>query len=350
MSCSYADGLSPYENKGKLGLKEIFETKEKLIEKVKILSKWIQSSNHVVVHTGAGISTSAGIPDFRGPKGVWTLEKEGKKPEMSISFDEAIPTKTHMALLKLVQTGHIKYIVSQNIDGLHLRSGLSRDYISELHGNMFVDQCSSCKRHFVRKNATTSMGQKCLGISCPGVKNNGRQCRGILHDFVLDWEDALPEKDLDMAYYHSHIADLSICLGTTLQINPSGHLPLHTKKNPAGRLVICNLQPTKYDKRADMVISWYVDEIFSLLLEHLDLKCDEYNPELDPVKRLGLNEWTILDRNVADMKRKYERHSKNRKLLYEQEQRKRKSEVKDEVSCKKVELDSTINIKCEVPV
>lgn len=110
MSCSYAEGLSPYENKGKLGLKEVFESNESLADKAKQLSKWITSSNHVVVHTGAGISTSAGIPDFRGPKGVWTLEEQGKKPEISISFNDALPTKTHMILVKLVEAG-ISYLV-----------------------------------------------------------------------------------------------------------------------------------------------------------------------------------------------------------------------------------------------
>lgn len=81
-----------------------------------------------------------------GPNGVWTLEKKGLKPNINISFNEAIPTRTHMALKKLLETGHIKYIISQNIDGLHLRSGVPREHISELHGNMFTEQCKSCNR------------------------------------------------------------------------------------------------------------------------------------------------------------------------------------------------------------
>lgn len=70
---------------------------------------------------------------------------------MNISFDEAVPTKTHMALTRLVETGYVKYIVSQNIDGLHLRSGLPRQAISELHGNMFTENCSTCRRYLVTK-------------------------------------------------------------------------------------------------------------------------------------------------------------------------------------------------------
>lgn len=86
----------------------------------------IREAKHVVVHTGAGISTSSGIPDFRGPKGVWTLEERGLIPKFDVSFDTAKPTLTHMALVKLAQEGLIHYVISQNVDGLHLKSGFPR--------------------------------------------------------------------------------------------------------------------------------------------------------------------------------------------------------------------------------
>lgn len=81
-----------------------------------------------------------------GPNGVWTLEKKGEKPNVNISFSDAIPSKTHMALKALTDSGHVKYIVSQNIDGLHLKSGLAREFLAELHGNMFVENCNKCRR------------------------------------------------------------------------------------------------------------------------------------------------------------------------------------------------------------
>lgn len=171
--------------------------------KCKTLAEWIRNSRHVVFHTGAGISTTAGIPDFRGPNGVWTLEKRGEKPNISVSFNEAIPTFTHMAIKQLVTEGYVQYVVSQNIDGLHLKSGLERKYIAELHGNMFVEQCNTCDRQYIRREATTSVGQKSLDENCPRHKLTGRVCRGRLHDTILDWEANLPDSDLAMSDLHS---------------------------------------------------------------------------------------------------------------------------------------------------
>lgn len=140
-----------------------FDDEEVVNEKCATLADMIKSSKHVVVHTGAGISTSAGIPDFRGPNGVWTLEEKGEKPSMNIAFEDAVPTKTHMALKALIDAGHVKYVVSQNIDGLHMKSGLSREHLSELHGNIFVENCNKCRTQYVRTTAAPTVGQKPTG-------------------------------------------------------------------------------------------------------------------------------------------------------------------------------------------
>ncbi|XP_063829939.1 NAD-dependent protein deacetylase Sirt6 [Ostrinia nubilalis] len=306
MSCNYAEGLSPYEHKGILGVPEKFDPPEKFNKKCELLSQLISQSKHVVVHTGAGISTSAGIPDFRGPNGVWTLEKQGKKPSTNVSFADAKPTKTHMILKKLVECNKVQYVVSQNIDGLHLKSGLSRKHLAELHGNMFVDECNVCKRQFVRNRPVETVGKKCSGVPCASSHIGVRPCRGRLYDGVLDWEHSLPENDLLMAEWHSSIADLSICLGTTLQIIPSGNLPIETAKF-GGKLVICNLQPTKHDNKADLVINYYVDDVLEKVMNILNLDIPTYNEEEDLSKMAesSIIDWTIERKDVLALEKIY---------------------------------------------
>ncbi|XP_011928490.1 PREDICTED: NAD-dependent protein deacetylase sirtuin-6 isoform X2 [Cercocebus atys] len=245
MSVNYAAGLSPYADKGKCGLPEIFDPPEELERKVWELARLVRQSSNVVFHTGAGISTASGIPDFRGPHGVWTMEERGLAPKFDTTFESARPTQTHMALVQLERVGLLRFLVSQNVDGLHVRSGFPRDKLAELHGNMFVEECAKCKTQYVRDTVVGTMGLKATGRLCTVAKARGlRACRN---------------------------ADLSITLGTSLQIRPSGNLPLATKRR-GGRLVIVNLQPTKHDRHADLRIHGYVDEVMTRLMKHLGLE------------------------------------------------------------------------------
>ncbi|KAJ8270066.1 hypothetical protein GJAV_G00109960 [Gymnothorax javanicus] len=276
MSVNYAAGLSPYANKGVCGLPEAFDSPEELQRKVADLAQLVRESRYMVVHTGAGISTSAGIPDFRGPNGVWTMEERGETPHFDTTFEDARPSATHMALLALQRAGYIKYIISQNVDGLHVRSGFPRNLLSELHGNMFVEECDRCGKQYVRDTVIGTMGLKPTGRRCDVIRSRGlRACRGKLIGTILDWEDALPERDLSRADEASRKADLALTLGTSLQIKPSANLPLTTKRN-GGKLVIVNLQPTKHDKHADLRISGYVDEVMTQLLKLLGLDLPEW--------------------------------------------------------------------------
>ncbi|XP_075467463.1 NAD-dependent protein deacylase sirtuin-6 isoform X1 [Ascaphus truei] len=272
MSVNYAAGLSPYSDKGRCGLPEVFDSPEELHRKVEELANMIRAASNVVFHTGAGISTSCGIPDFRGPSGVWTMEEKGLDPKFDITFESARPSPTHMALLQLQRVGILKYLVSQNVDGLHIRSGFLREHLSELHGNMFAEECVKCGKQYVRDYVVGTMGLKPTGRLCDVPKLRGlRACRGKLRDTILDWEDPLPDRDLSLAEEYCRKADLAITLGTSLQIKPSGNLPLLTKRK-GGKLVIVNLQPTKHDRHADLRIHGYVDEVMEKLMQLLDQK------------------------------------------------------------------------------
>lgn len=274
MSVNYAAGLSDYPHKGKCGLPEVFDSPEQLDVKMADFIQLFRESKYIVIHTGAGVSTAAGIPDFRGPKGVWTLEEKGLAPQMDTTFDEAKPSLTHMALLKLVQENFVKYIISQNVDGLHLKSGLQRSKLSELHGNMFVEKCDRCGTEYVRQHAVTTVGLKKTGGVCERKRVRGH-CRGKLQDTILDWEDSLPYQDLVLAEHHSRQADLAVCLGTSLQIQPSGNLPVLSVKN-GGKLVIVNLQKTRQDKKATLIINHYVDKVMKALMDGLGLSIPSF--------------------------------------------------------------------------
>ena len=223
MSLGYAEKLSYREDLGgQLGAPECFDSPEEVERKVEKLAELVRNANKIVAFTGAGISTSCGIPDFRGPSGIWTLQRAGKPlPRPKVSFAVARPSYTHAALINLMNAGKLTYIVSQNVDGLHLRSGCPREKIAELHGNCFSERCIKCNTEYIRDFEVETVGFKPTGRKC-SIKG----CGGKFHDHVLDWEDALPEDELEASERHSKEADLAICLGTSLQITPACNLPI----------------------------------------------------------------------------------------------------------------------------
>ena len=150
----------------------------------------------------------------------------------------------------------------------------------------------SGKKMFVRGSPAPTVGLKYVGGDCMATRSNGRNCRGKLKDFVLDWEDELPDSDLSLSDSHSVLADLSIVMGSTLQIIPAGNMPTYTKKyHSTGKLVICNLQPTKQDKKADLNIHTFVDDVMEMLMKNLGLEIPEYNKDEDPVRKVARGEF-----------------------------------------------------------
>mmetsp|Transcript_28387 Transcript_28387/g.76898 ORF Transcript_28387/g.76898 Transcript_28387/m.76898 type:complete len:326 (-) Transcript_28387:51-1028(-) len=285
MSAGYASRLSEYPNKGTVGLPEIHDTRRSLSVKIKHLVKAVKASEYTVVLTGAGISTASGIPDFRGPNGIWTKEKQKMRPEKTTKksassnrkrklsetksaspsaekqnddmFALAKPSLTHRAITQLVLDGKIKYCVTQNVDGLHRRSGLSRNHHSTVHGCIFTEKCADCGCEYFRDKELGGLSFKPTGNRCDECADGGD-----MRDTLLDWED--PVLDMELVHAECVKADLILCLGTSLRIEPVGSLPLLAKK-----FVIVNLQETPIDEDAAHIIRARVDDVMESLMDSL---------------------------------------------------------------------------------
>ena len=257
-----------------LGLPEKEEDPTVVSKKILKLADMIRKSKSCVVLTGAGISTSAGVSDFRGPNGVWTAEKKGVAPPASKSFENVQPTLTHMALVGLVQAGLVKLVISQNVDGLHLRSNLARNRLAELHGNLFVESCEVCGWEYLRDFDVGGISFSKTGRTC-----ERKGCGGALRNNLLDWEDDLPEQEFQLAEDALRESDLCICMGTSLRIRPASELPLLTVKN-GGKLVLLNLQKTPKDRQAHLRIQAPVDRVLMGVMAVLGLPVPPFTRSL----------------------------------------------------------------------
>lgn len=244
---------------------EFHDSPEELADKVDQLADLVKRSRKMVIHTGAGISTSAGIPDFRGPQGVWTLRAQGLSPKRSPGA--YAPTLTHMAIVGLLEAGRLYHLISQNTDGLHIRSGIPTDKISELHGNTNMEQCTKCGHRFIRKFHTRTAhdvhdhrtGRKC------------ELCGGPLKDTIINFGENLPRDQLEKAYQVSQEADLAIVLGSSMRVSPANDLPLTTAKR-GKPLVMVNLQKTPLDSACRLRIFAKTDEVMAMLAERLQME------------------------------------------------------------------------------
>lgn len=246
-------------------VKEHHDSCNVLAEKMQELEHLVRNSKHIVVFTGAGISTSAGISDFRGPTGVWTRKAEGKEPIVGTPAVRALPTKTHMALVQLHRLGMLKYVISQNCDGLHRRSGLPACAISELHGNGNVEICEDCGRRYFRDF-------KCDRRKKTFDHFTGRfcQCDGRLLNSTIDFGQSLPTQPLERGEAESAKADLHIVLGSSLTVRPACTLPETTARR-GGKLVIVNLQHTPLTPKAALHLNAPTDVVMEMLMDRLEI-------------------------------------------------------------------------------
>jgi len=200
-----------------------------LQDRIAALGKWILEARHIVVFTGAGISTESGLPDFRGPDGLWTRQAKGLPPPR-FDWSSAAPNPSHRAIVELQNMGKLGFLISQNVDNLHLKSGIDPELIAELHGNITKLRCRGC-------------GFKCDNFpdlkTCP-------LCGNRLASSVVDFGDPMPAEEMERAEEHSRRCDLFIVVGSSLVVYPAADMPriaLHS----GARLVIINQGETPLD-------------------------------------------------------------------------------------------------------
>jgi NAD-dependent SIR2 family protein deacetylase len=269
---------------------EYFDAPEDLNNKIFQVAGLLTNSNHTIILTGAGISTSAGIPDYRsglnttletGP-GKWVKEAHNLQTISPITqVNKAIPTKSHMAIKKLIDEDLIKYLISQNTDGLHLKSGINNEKLIELHGNVFLEKCIKCGTKYLRdykvKQAWVKLDHR-TGRLC-----DDRACLGELYDTLVFFGEKLSKEDINKSLTLASRSDLIICLGSSLMGNPSALIPMAVVNN-GGKLVVVNLQKTNLNEIADIVVHSRIDIFFEKLMDYLGYEI--HNWELKRIVRI----------------------------------------------------------------
>ncbi|MCX7912137.1 MAG: NAD-dependent protein deacylase [Dehalococcoidales bacterium] len=215
-----------------------------LEERIGLLASWMHAAKHLVVFTGAGISTESGLHDFRGPDGIWTRREKGL-PTPSQDFASAKPNAGHLAIVELQSLGKLAFLISQNVDNLHLRSGIRPELLAELHGNLTKVRCTGCEFRMDRMEGEDI---------CP-------LCGGRLVSTVVNFGDPLPARDLAEAYFHSRRSDLFIVCGSSLVVYPAADMP-RVALDAGARLVIINQGETPLDRAAHLRFYERIGEVF----------------------------------------------------------------------------------------
>lgn len=235
-----------------------------LTAQIEEAAEWIAASEHLVVFTGAGISTDSGLPDFRGPDGVWTRRDAGlPPPAWGKAPSEIAPNRAHYSLVELERMGKLPFLISQNVDGLHLESGFPLEKLAELHGNSKLMRCLACDGRFPRTQVGWDVRKWGEGYRTQRVRKGQPacpQCAGRLISSIVNFGDPLPARELEQAFIHSEKSDVFFAIGSSLVVSPASHMPLRALESGA-RLILLNRGETPFDKAADLRISAGIGEV-----------------------------------------------------------------------------------------
>ncbi len=232
----------------------------------------VDRAQRVFVLTGAGISTDSGIPDFRGPKGVWTRNPEAEKmatlqhymadPEvrkrswqMKLEASEAArrPNAGHAALVHLEERGKLHLLMTQNVDGLHHDAGSDPDRIVEIHGSLRSAVCMECSEEAPMERALMRVR---AGEEDPAC----RSCGGILKSATISFGQGLVADDLARSENGARSCDLMLAVGTTLGVYPAAAV-VPVARESGARVIILNAEPTEMDSLADVLLRGSIGDI-----------------------------------------------------------------------------------------
>jgi len=246
-------------------------TEEELIQ----FRDMIHGANNIVVFTGAGISTESGIPDFRGPNGIWKSMRPIDFSDFVASEDirreswrrkfsgdvmaKAEPNAGHLAVAKLVTMGKVGFVITQNVDGLHQKSGIPDERVIELHGNANYATCLSCQRRY-------ELGQILSIFSPDETVPYCSDCDGIIKTATISFGQAMPEKQMQLAEQATLGADLFIAVGSSLTVYPAASFPRVAKQQGAN-LVIVNNEQTDLDPICDLVLHYPIGETLTAAVD-----------------------------------------------------------------------------------
>ncbi len=246
------------------------------MDKLDAFCEFVRAARRGVAFTGAGISTESGIPDFRGPQGVWTTETpvmyedfmadratRVKAWERGVRMfhrcSSARPNDGHLAIAELQRRGHLAALITQNIDGLHHDAGSAG--VIELHGTNRYSACQHCSKEWTTAKIVARVEQGEVAPECDA-------CRGPIKTRTVSFGQSMPQDEMRRAAEASMAADLFIAIGSSLVVEPAASFPRLARQSGA-RLVILNHQETPLDGLADLVIRDGIGATLRALLRRL---------------------------------------------------------------------------------
>jgi NAD-dependent deacetylase len=241
-------------------------------QQVERVRHWVDESERIVVLTGAGISTDSGIPDFRGPNGVWTRDPEAEKratlqyymadpnirrrawrDRLDHAAFSALPNPGHEAIVELERRGKLDRVITQNVDGLHQAAGTDDTRVIEVHGTVHEVVCMSCGERAPMARALDRVREGEADPHC-------RTCGGILKSATISFGQNLVPEDIEAAVAAAQRADLLLAVGSTLAVYPVADV-VPVARTAGARIVIVNGGETAMDHLADVVLRGSISEI-----------------------------------------------------------------------------------------